>query len=225
MNNTRLYTIIALLILALLVQRSCNRKQLDKAQTATALLQLDQQQLQKKLNKRGDTIAIQQAALIADKKAFKRYSDSVFGLQKKMGATLAFYKQNMQTRIDTFEAVYTKHDTLPVYITDSFARMHMLQVPACFAADSAYYSIAGAVRMGGVSIYNIGIKDTLTGRFVEGKKRLFRPRLIEYQAMNANPFVQINGMNSASYKPRRRSIIGPILLVGIGIVGGFVLAH
>jgi hypothetical protein len=115
-------------------------------------------------------------------------------------------------------------DTLPVFITDSFARNNMVQVPAYFAADSPYYSIQGAVRKTGVNIYDISISDTMTGRFVESKKGLFRKKTIQYQVMNANPYVQMNGMTSAVYQPKKKGPMGPILVGLIGFAAGLFFA-
>ena len=203
MNKLYILT-ISLLVLLLLAQRSCNSKQVAAMQTQYDLQVADYTMLQQEANRKGDSIASLTALTYSQESAINQLSDSLFAVKRKLGNTLALYQGVQRMRIDTVLVPYinTSVKLLPPVITDSFARHNMIAVPASFAVDDPHYSIAGTVERSGVRINAFEATDSIALRFVEGRVRLFKPRDVEAQVMNSNPYVSMLAGKSAIYKAK-----------------------
>lgn len=219
------YFIIGALVLIIILQNGCNQKQINNLENQIGMLNVEKQTLQKTVNKLGDSLSIQKAIVISNQKIVDKYADSVFNLKKDKSKTIAYYQNRIKTEIKQVLVPYLVDVPYPEYITDSFAREHMIIVPREFQVDSSDYFIEGVVKQEGVLIKDITIRDTLSGRFVEKKGGLFKDNTIEYQFINKNKHVHIEGMNSIIYKPEKKKFFNRVILpVAFGIVGGIFLS-
>jgi hypothetical protein len=215
------YAVILLLVVFILLQKGCNEKKVSNLESQIGMLNVEKQTLQKEVNRLGDTVAIQKAIVVSNQKMLDNYADSVFALKKEKTKTIAYYQNRMKTQIKEVPVPYLVDVPYPEYITDSFARNHMVIVPREFELDSIDYHIQGVVKKEGVLINDITLVDTLSGRFVETKRGLFKSPTIQYQITNTNKHIQIEGTNSIIYKPKKKSFFNRVILpVGIGVLIG-----
>ena len=213
-----LYGVLVLLIAIILLQYSWYNKQTSTLESKIAISNVEKQTLKKTVNSLGDTITYQKALIIEDKNVLDTYADSIFSLKKDVGKTITYYQNRIKIRVDSFETHYTDTVETPVYITDSYARDSMVTVPRTFAVDSPYFKIQGLVKKDGVTINNLELKDTLSGRFTEISRGFFREPDIEYQVLNKNPYIRVEGINSIIYKPKKKGIKKVIpFIIGIGV--------
>jgi hypothetical protein len=219
--------VVIVFIGILLLQRGCYQKEISKLENEISISKLDNQALEKKVNEKGDTIAYQTAIIVDNEKALNDYTDSIFELKKKVKETLAYSKEVVKVKVPPVYIPYTDSVPYPEYITDTFARKHMVIVPRDFEADSLHYSIAGTVQKDGVQIKSIELIDTTYGRFVEPKPKLFKRQQIEYQVMHTNPYLKTVEMSSAIYKPKKKPLLQRLgegaILVGIGAIIGIAI--
>lgn len=224
-----------LLAAAFLVLLSFNhfsqRKRVQALTSSLTIATADNKKLATQVNQLGDSIRRQQAMLISDQHVMNVYSNSLFAIKTK-GNTQVVYQQRTVTRIDTVLLPFTAQKSVP-YVTDTVVWRPSLTYTTGtapinwpFSIDTTYYKINGAVRRDGVELYTVQLSDTVTGRFIEGKKRLFHERPIEYQVMNTNPHVSLQVTGSAVYQPPKKHLLAKaVVLVAAGVVAGWLAAH
>lgn len=210
------YGIIAILVIFLLLQNSCNRKEKSKLESQIGMLLVEKQVLEKEVNKLGDSVATQKAIVVSDQKQLSNYADSVFGLKKKLGNTIAYYQSRINVGVKDVAIEY-KHDTVEVPVDVdtgaliAFYKNNSITVPRTVELDSPYFYIKQTVKKTGINIDDLILKDTLSARLVEarvrGKGDLFKHTEIQAQFTNKSPYLRIEGGNSIIYKPKKEPFL------------------
>ncbi|XAI97398.1 hypothetical protein [Leptolyngbya phage Lbo-JY46] len=206
--------IISLLFLILLlVRESCNKKEIDNLSSQLTISNLQNQTMDSAINKYGETIYKQQVAKVENEKLLKRYTDSIFNLNRKQARQIksveAYYRKRFKVQIDTLKIPVIDSIPYPEYITDSFARKNMITVPRTYSLDSPYFKINTTLAKDGLTINSLSISDTFDVRVVKLKRGK-----TEYQLKNSNPNVKIEGINSIIHEEKRpfwKKILAPIV--------------
>jgi hypothetical protein len=226
------HVIWIVLILALFgIQQSCNQRKLRKEADKTLALKIQNQSYDSILNEKNQKILEQEVVIAQTEKSLKDYTDSIFNLKKenerKIKNVIAYYKNNLQVRVDSIKILYIDTVPIPIYVDSAFIADSMITVPRKFKIDSTNYSISGTVYKKYVEIDNFSLTDTIYGRFITEKGGLFKPDIIKYQVTNTNPHVNISGIQSSVYKPPKKTFLKKVadkaILVGVGVVVGVIL--
>lgn len=228
-----LLTLSVFIIIVLLLQKQKETSQL-LAKISTLELK-HQNQMDSLTNKYGDEIKKQQAIIFEGeqgKKALQKYSDSVFALKRKddrkYKETVAYYENYIKTSLP--EVVYVDLDSADIKPDTSFLSQSVkdyisnsISVPKNFNLDSPYFKISGVINRTNVALTKVEFTDSLYGRFVTKKGGLFKPDVIEYQVMNRSPYTNIEGLKSAIYKQKKKTIQKIIPPLVIGVIVGFLI--
>ncbi len=218
----------------LFVWQACQRGKIKSAERNASAAQLAQQLaeqtalgLRQEVNRLGQSVMLQEVVITQSQEALKKYSDSIFALNKKstrqVKEIIAHYENNVQYKIKEVLVPVVGENPLPEYITDTFARANMILVPAIYEIDSGQNYFKATVSKQGLNIDSASISTTIAGRFVERKNGIFSRRFIEYQTMSTNPMVSITGSTSSIYKPKR-NILKTLLPVAAGLAAGIWLS-
>lgn len=240
--------LVGLVIFLLMLNRCNNRKyqnQLAEGQTKIDSLMLANQKWDSIHNKDGQTILLQTAIVTNSQKAIRDLTDSIFNLKKrnerKIKEVIAYYKNVTHTGTDTLEIAYVDKERMKRF-SDSveaacaevikFYRDSAVQVPRNVKDSSAYFAFDGTVQKNSFRINKIDFPDTLNLRIVEtkggffkknleGKRKFYLPRSVEFQAFHTNPLVKTTQMNSVFFKPKARfRWLEKAILIAAGIYVG-----
>jgi hypothetical protein len=225
---------ILVILFSFFILKGCYEGKLADKDNEISLLQLDNQKITKELNLKGDSVTIQKPLAISDAKIIKKYTDSLFNLnkkhQKQVKAVTAFYEEKLRTNWKPIYIPYENKDTIPTYIPhtpDSLESFwtNYLQVPKKFRVDSVDYEIEGVVRKEGLEISNINFPDTFRIRVAEVDKGLFKKSEIQIQTVHSNSLIQATGAKSLIYKPKNKNkfLEGSIVLT-IGVILGLLIS-
>lgn len=228
-----LLTLSVFIIIVLLLQKQKETSQL-LAKISTLELK-HQTQMDSLTNKYGDEIKKQQVIIFEGeqgKKALQKYSDSIFALKRKddrkYKETVAYYENYIRTSLP--EVVYVDLDSNDVKPDTSFLTQSVkdyinnsISVPKNFNLDSPYFKISGVITRANVALTKVEFADSLYGRFVTKKGGLFKPDIIEYQVMNKSSYTNIEGVKSAIYKQKKKTIQKIIPSLAAGILIGFLI--
>lgn len=187
-------------------------------------------------NKYGDEIKKQQVIIFEGeegKKALQKYSDSIFALKKKddrkYKETVAYYENYIRTSLP--EVVYVDLDSNDVKPDTSFLSQSVkdyinnsISVPKNFNLDSPYFKISGVINRANVALTKVEFTDSLYGRFITKKGGLFKPDVIEYQVMNKSPYTNIEGIKSATYTQKKKTIQKFIPPLVVGVIVGLIIS-
>ena len=227
MKNNFLYFIIVILLFFIFIQYSCNKMKLIEFKSKIDLLNIQNQKLDSIKNKQGNTIYTQEVAIIESKKELKKYTDIIFNLkrkhERKVKDVITYYKKISRTGVDTFFVFEIDSIPYPEYITIEFINDSMITVPRTYKVNDPYFQFDATVKKEGMLINNISFPDTLHGRFIEKKNGFLKPKTIEYQFFNTNPYVKTQSSNSIIYKKKGKfwnKLKQGALYIGIGILIG-----
>lgn len=229
-----LLTLSLFIIVVLLLQKQKETSQL-KAKISAIELKY-QNQIDSLTNKYGDEIKKQQAIIFEGeegRKALQKYSDSVFALKrkddKKYKETVAYYENYIRTSLP--EIVYVDLDSNDAKPDTSFLSQSVkdyinnsISVPKSFNLDSPYFKISGTISRTNVALTKVEFTDSLYGRFITKKGGLFKPDVIEYQVMNKSPYTNIEGVKSAIYKQKKKTIQKFIPPLAVGLIIGLIIS-
>jgi len=199
MKNYLLLTVILLLIILFITAKQCLHyrqvsigKQLTKDSSRHSFTVFQ--------SRDGQTVAEQKTTITGG--SVKSATDPVFKLtkkeEKKVKRVHQYAAVEQQTRLRAFipyDTIY-RHDTIYLYQGPPGS----VDEPRRFTGMSKYYSISGTVGTKGVLIDSLMMNNRLDLRFVEKRQGLLKPPLLTVQAINTNPYIHIEGMQTISRK-------------------------
>lgn len=221
MKKTIIYIVTVLLLLGGVIGYFKN--ELNKKDDVIGIMAIEKQELNSIINKKNVTIKEQDVVILKTKESLKNYTDTIFDLkrknEKKIKEVISYYSNRTTVVIDSFIVNTVDSIPYPEYITDSFARENMVTVPRTYDVDSANFKFNATVKKEGLTINSLVIPDTTYGRFVELKSGD-----IKYQFFNTNPYIKIDGANSAVYKKPKKTFWSHVkekgILIAIGVLVG-----
>jgi hypothetical protein len=224
MRKPIIYSIIVLLLLSIIV--GYYKDELNKKDDKIGILSLKVQTLDSFVNKQGKTIKEQEVISLKDKETLKDYTDSIFDLknknERKVKEVHAYYKNKIRVVVDTFTAKYTDTIIQQIPCLDSLNLEYVI-VPKDFEKVDSFYTIQGTVKKEGIDINNFEMKDSIYGRFITEKGGIFKADKIKYQTFNTNPYIKIEGSESAIYKPPKKTFLNKVKTAAIYIGIGFLI--
>jgi len=220
------WTIITLILL-MLTQQACSDREKDSLKSQITMLSLNKQKNDSIINKQGEVIYTQEVAITKSKEELKKYTDSIFNLnrrhERKIKEVTAFYKNRYRVQLDSFFVYEVDSIPYPEYITVEFMNDSMITVPRTFKVDEPYFKLDATVRKNGLMINSLSLPDTLYGRIVTKKQGFLKPKIKEYQYFNKNPYVIQEGSNSVIYEDKKKfwnKVRDGAILVGAGFLIG-----
>lgn len=219
------WLIIGGLALALLIQRGCYNREINKKDIAISSLTLENQSLDSIKNKLGETVTTQEVIITNDQKSVKQLTDSLFKLnrkyEKKVKEVLFYASQKTTSKIDSVKVPYSdtiaeKHfsDSLSKACAEviNYYRDSSITVPRTVKLDTAGFRFSAVVSKGSFSLNTASFTDTQYIRVVEKKRNLgqfltFKKRPIEIQVLHTSPFLTVRGQNSILYQPKKKANI------------------
>lgn len=225
-----LFAIILGLAIWLFSLRACERNKFSHQKGILDSVTLANQKMDSIINKQGQTIKTQAAIITDDKAAIKKLAEDNFDLKSDQKKRIKQYnvllQQKTNTRIDSFEVAWVDtaafkrfSDSVERNCSEvlSYYRDSFIKVPQAVVYDTSKnkdFQFSGTVKKTGFDILSANFPDTqdiaiyetkggLFRRNAAGKIKFFSRSQLEVKVKHSNKYIDITGMNSIIYKPKK----------------------